>query len=87
MDNDENVASFKNTEHTKFKTKVQKPCPVLDKNDQNSISHLSVCKEPYPLRLDTLIPIRKYSSLSLGRGKYRPEINTFRSVLCVENVN
>ena len=28
IDNDEIVASFKNTEHTKFKTKVQKPCPV-----------------------------------------------------------
>ena len=57
IDNDENVASFKNTEHTKFKIKMQKPCPVLDQNDQKSISHLSVCKEPYPLRLDTLIPI------------------------------
>ena len=28
IENDENVAFFNNTEHTKFKTKVQKPCPV-----------------------------------------------------------
>ena len=35
----------------------------------------------------TYTHIRDYSSLSLGRGKYRSQINTFRSVLCVENVN
>ena len=34
----------------------------------------------------TYTHIREYSCLSLGRGKCRSQINTFQSVLCVENL-
>jgi len=33
IDNDEKVASSK--KHSKFKTRVQKPCPISDENGQN----------------------------------------------------
>ena len=83
--NDETLDSFKNTEHKKFTTKVQKPHQVWDQNDQNrcSISDQNGLKKTYPLRLDKLFiaHIRENPSIFGQSHTGVSQINTYSSVL------